>query len=306
MGVDDEYKMVSSQDDASDHLLERTVPITRSAYKKRNMFASVAVGALIGAAVTFLFSILFAPQGYTITKAATAATTTVADALKAEVAVTTTVTNAFTTTVTVPAVAGSTHAAGSAFGSTFPQVGVDKDHQIEEGRIHECGHTPEEARAKGCVFDVMMQDWMPSACYDRALSERYLATGNWTWWADAEATKSIPLEDMRKGEHPVIFVAQDYHKSHCIYAWEMAVRAMRNDWPLIEELISYDHVMHCRHSTLSKHSEEVRGVRAPTAWTRCALYRDWQGHFPANSISSVDKRWIEMGSSEMDFDFALP
>lgn len=274
--------MVSAQDDANDHLLERTGPITRSAYKKRNMFASIAIGALIGAAVTFLFSFLFAPSGYTI--AQKPAETQAAQ----QVAVTTTVTSvAPAATVTV--------AAGS--GVVLPgkaQEGVDAGHILDTsaGTILDCGHTPEEARKRDCVFDVMMQDWMPRACHDEALSERYLATGNWTWWADAEATKSLSLEEMRKGEHTVIYVIQDYHRSHCIYAWEKFVRALRNDWPVIEELISYDHVMHCRHSTLSKASDTIRGVRAPTAYTRCALYKDWQGHFPANSVSSIDKRYL--------------
>ncbi|KAK3177735.1 hypothetical protein Dsin_033214 [Dipteronia sinensis] len=274
MGVDDEYKMVSAQDEANDHLLEQSAAISRASYRKRNMFASILVGAVIGAAAMFLVSLLFAPQGYSVTKSAPAATTTAA-AEKVEVAPSTVT---VTQTATIPG------------GTRIPQVGVDKAHIIPAGTILDCGSNPAEARAKDCVYDVMMQDWMPRPCYDEKLSERYLATGNWTWWLDVEATKSLTLEEMRKGEHGVIFVIQDYHKSHCIFAWEKATRAIRNEWPLIEELVSYDHIMHCRHSTLSKESENVRGVRAPTAYVRCALYDDWIGHFPANSEDSIAKR----------------
>lgn len=48
------------------------------------------------------------------------------------------------------------------------------------GQVLDCGYTPEDARAKGCVYDVMMQDWVPEPCYDAVLTERYLSQGNWT------------------------------------------------------------------------------------------------------------------------------
>lgn len=292
MGVDDEYKMVSAQDEANDHLLERAGPISRSAYKKRSMFLSIALGAVVGAGVMFLFSMLFANNGYSFTKPAPTPTEAAkAEVQRVEVPVTTTATvtapaTTITQTVKVPAAA------------VPAQQNVDEAHLTTNGEITDCGHTVEEARAKGCVFDVMMQDWMPRPCYDEALSERYLLAGNWSWWADQEATTFLSLEEMRKGEHSVIYVIQDYHRQHCIYAWEKMVRAIRNDWPLIEELISYDHVMHCRHSTLSKESENIRGVRAPTAWTRCGLVKDWYGRFPGNSVSSVDKRSAEARFTE--------
>eukprot|EP00249_Psilotum_nudum_P034443 c53501_g1_i1 orf=306-896(+) len=196
MGMDEEYKMISGQEDANDHLLEREAPISRSSYRKRNMFASLAVGAIVGAAVMFLLSFLFAPHGYPINKNAE---TQKEAQIAAPVTVTATVTSAAVATGGVP------------IGSIAHQEGVDQYHRIPAGTILDCGQTPDEARAKDCVFDVMMQDWMPRPCYDEAISERYLKAGNWTWWADAEATRSLSLEEMRLGNHPVIFVIQDYH-----------------------------------------------------------------------------------------------
>merc|ERR1712098_299730 len=52
-----------------------------------------------------------------------------------------------------------------------PNTGLDQ--------IQHCGSNHTEAKALGCVYDVMMQLWMPAACYDEVLSERFLtrATG---------------------------------------------------------------------------------------------------------------------------------
>lgn len=264
MGVDDEYRAVAGSEDSADHLLEKAGPITRSYYKKRSMWASLAVGALIGAAVTFLISIFFAPHTSTV------------DSKPADI-------------TSSPDLAILTIAPEPTSTSSFIPVSTAvADEPVVEDTIADCGSNPEEARAKGCVFDVMMQLWTPPACYDSNLSERYLLNGNWTWWADTDASHTLSLDEMRKGEHPVIYVIQDYHKQHCIFAWEKVVRALRNQGPLIEELISYDHVMHCKHRTLSKEEDGVRGVRAPTGFTRCATYDTWTRHLPNNALSSTD------------------
>jgi hypothetical protein len=137
----------------------------------------------------------------------------------------------------------------------------------------------------------MMQDWTPEECYDSILTEKYLANNNWTWWADSGAERAMSNEEVALGEHSVVYVAQDYHVMHCIFAWEKFVRAFRTQSPLISELISYDHVIHCRDHTLlpaldtSKH---IRGVVAPTGYTHCASYDVWIKALPENEHSSID------------------
>jgi len=164
-----------------------------------------------------------------------------------------------------------------------------EDTPSQQGEILNCGYNAEEARAKGCVFDVMMQLWTPAPCFDEVLSNRFLEIGNWTWYADSSASHVFTLEEMRKGEHDAVYVAQSYHITHCVYAWEKLVRAMRNQDPLITELISYDHVIHCRHKTLLRTDDHaIRGVRAPTAYTECAPYDTWKNHLPANEHSSTE------------------
>ena len=154
-------------------------------------------------------------------------------------------------------------------------------------QIQHCGTNWEEATELGCVYDVMMQLWMPPACYDSVLSERFLKDGNWTWWADPEAARVMSDEEMREGKHTVAYMLQDYHKYHCVFAMEKLVRALRNQWPLIPELVSYDHIVHCRHKTLMR-TDPVRGVRAPTGFTSCAPYDVWKSQLPEDHVSSTD------------------
>jgi hypothetical protein len=172
--------------------------------------------------------------------------------------------------------------------SMIPEPSLKNGGSLE---IKGCGSNPAEARALGCVYDVMMQDWTPAECYDSVLTENYLAKNNWTWWADSGAERAMSDEEVALGEHSVVYVAQDYHVKHCIFAWEKFVRAFRTQSPLITELISYDHVIHCRDHTLLPaldKSKHIRGVVAPTGYTHCASYDVWINALPENTHSSTD------------------
>lgn len=154
--------------------------------------------------------------------------------------------------------------------------------------IISCGQSPEEARASGCKYDVMMQLWVPVECYDEALSERFLAEGNWPWFADIRAQHEISLEVMRLGEHQVAFSTDQYHRYHCIFTWEVMVRAMRARGYIVEEMMSYDHVVHCRHMTLPPpHNKTLIAVEAHSGYTRCATYDTWIHALPEDEISSI-------------------
>lgn len=158
--------------------------------------------------------------------------------------------------------------------------------------IHHCGSNADEARALGCQYDVMMQEWTPAECVDWPLAEKFLKNGNWTWYADSSAEKSYDDVEVALGNHDVVFVAQSYHRHHCIFAWERLVRAMRTGRPLIEKLISIDHFSHCRMNTLMTAEEgaaAVRGVVAPTAFVRCASYDVWLENLPDQDHSTIDR-----------------
>lgn len=285
MANDQYYEKVAGDEDAGVPLVGGEQPTRRApptGTEKRTLLTKVAIGAIVLtvfiAAVALLSSVLVSYRLPKATEAALAKTSSGAVKDKFEGMDGTEGMNDPTDTATAPLATVSIDSTGF-FNSSNSQP------------LRECGSTPDEARANGCVYDVMMQLWTPPECMDTPLSERYLEKGNWTWYANSDASKIYTDEEIRKGEHDVVYVAQSYHRHHCIFAWERLVRAMRNQAPLIMELISYDHVMHCRHKTLTLPSEgaqDVRGVIAPTGYTRCASYDVWINQLPFNKMSSTE------------------
>lgn len=190
--------------------------------------------------------------------------------------------------------ASSTASTNTALSTSVDHLTDDNDDTHElAGVVLDCGWSIEEAKAKGCVYDVMMQDWVPEPCYDSVLTEKYLSKGNYTWYADMEG-HTMSDEDMRKGEHGRAWMSANYHKDHCIFSWEKLVRALRNNKPISQELVSYDHVLHCHHQGVGGEDMHKRdagsiGVAAPTNYAKCALYKTWRLEFIPDKHSSFDK-----------------
>lgn len=57
-----------------------------------------------------------------------------------------------------------------------------------------------QARELRCRFDIMMNGWVPLACYNEALSEEYLSKSNFHFYTDTYAQDEVPLEIVRIGE----------------------------------------------------------------------------------------------------------
>jgi len=181
-------------------------------------------------------------------------------------------------------------------GLTLPNLSIEYvDMEAENpsnlvGKILDCGGSPADARAKGCVYDVMMQDWVPEPCYDAVLTEKYLAEGNWTWYGDGDGNSTISNEEMAKGEHGAAWMSTSYHKAHCVFSWMKIIRALRNNQGISQELLSYDHVLHCSHGALKADSDdEGLGVRAPTNYAKCALYETWRHEFIPDKHNSTQR-----------------
>jgi len=258
MGFGHRYELVKGGDDTKDEPQDTRTQITISWWKFLlcNLLAATA-----GAAVMFLIArgaFVIRPSG----SAATSVTTSTASS----------------TSLTLPTPSVE-HAEGK----------IDDSNPLT-GKILDCGHTPAEARAKGCVYDVMMQDWVPEPCYDGVLTERYLAEGNWTWYGDGEGKTTISDEEMRKGEHGAAWMATSYHKAHCVFSWLKIIRALRNNRGISQELLSYDHVLHCSHGALKEKSDDGNlGVQAPTNYAKCALYDTWKLDFIPDKHDSTER-----------------
>lgn len=123
-----------------------------------------------------------------------------------------------------------------------------------------CGHTPREAQARGCVFDVMSFAWLPPACLDTEMMERYISERTWEWYEDYDMTKKLPLSVVRQGEYKWAFSTQSFHIAHCIYTWEKQGRFLfassREDEKWIDQgSFGHHHTTHCIDFILKRNME---------------------------------------------------
>ncbi|KAI1171159.1 hypothetical protein F4777DRAFT_594102 [Nemania sp. FL0916] len=156
-------------------------------------------------------------------------------------------------------------------------------------RITDCGASPAEAKALNCKFDVMLQRWIPEDCYDEAHSELFLAKYPRKWYYDMDLKHEMDDATVmvRGGEHQMTFTPSDYHKRHCSYTWELTSRALQEQRPLLDELISFEHTHHCNGILLGPEWNETKfdGHSKPTevdpGYLRCASYTVWLQDMPA-------------------------
>ena len=148
MGSIHRYELIKEGDDIKEEPQHTITPVTTSWWK---ILLCNLLAASAGAAVMFLLAPRFSSTPHTSS-----------------------------------AVSSSTASTTSSPGLVVPTPSLE--HEYNEaispnmlvGTILDCGGNPSEARAKGCIYDVMMQDWVPEPCYDSVLTERYLANHNWT------------------------------------------------------------------------------------------------------------------------------
>lgn len=69
-------------------------------------------------------------------------------------------------------------------------------HNITSGAKYiSCGNSTEEARAKGCTYDTLLNAWVPAQCLDQEWIDEYQDDASWT--AFSECVSRIPC---RRGQ----------------------------------------------------------------------------------------------------------
>ena len=117
-----------------------------------------------------------------------------------------------------------------------------------------CGHTPSEAVARGCIFDVMTTSWQHPDCFDAELNAETTAMHSpWPfYWSSGppnerptpEMLNLIPLEELGFYEG-VFWATREYHVWHCTYTWRQMHRAVEKGRKLDGFLLNYEHTAHC-------------------------------------------------------------
>lgn len=146
----------------------------------------------------------------------------------------------------------------------------------------ECGRTPEAARANGCVFDMMMNGWTRSECYNRELSEEYIEKYPFRFFADRFGFEELTMEEVRKGEHNILYSTENHHYIHCAFVWELQGLALAGGKYIDEHSMNYDHTRHCTNLLVRTHELQAEpwignGTKVPQTveigYIRCRALR---------------------------------
>jgi hypothetical protein len=116
--------------------------------------------------------------------------------------------------------------------------------------IDQCGTTPSEARAKGCIFEMTGFSWLPEECADRAVETEFLNSKALQYYRDANYTQEVPLEEVRRGDGPGFYVKQDYHLAHCGFLFKKLHKAISQGKKVDGVIFPFHHTAHCVHMLL--------------------------------------------------------
>lgn len=109
-----------------------------------------------------------------------------------------------------------------------------------------CGHTPQEARAKGCVFDVVLYSWLAEPCFDAEMQEEFMERKENKWFAHpGEVRDAVPIETVMAGE-TTLWWDWATHVHHCKYVFKKMTRILQNRQLGIPGGLMLDwHTQHC-------------------------------------------------------------
>ncbi|CZT10173.1 uncharacterized protein RAG0_14714 [Rhynchosporium agropyri] len=108
-----------------------------------------------------------------------------------------------------------------------------------------CGSSVAEAKSGGCEFDPMVNGWTPQECFNRELSEEFMALPNYTWYYDADHAKPIPADDLYSGELAITYPEPFHHDRHCLYTWRKLHLATMLGTMVDSDTFWYNHSAHC-------------------------------------------------------------
>jgi hypothetical protein len=109
-----------------------------------------------------------------------------------------------------------------------------------------CGTSTEEARSKGCVYDILANHYVHKSCYDEIGTQSYMNEGtSWMGWLEKNKTTQLAtIEEM--GDYDVYWTSQRDHIVHCGEMWKRQYRAFTQNWQYIDAITANEeHTFHC-------------------------------------------------------------
>lgn len=115
-------------------------------------------------------------------------------------------------------------------------------------QILECGTSAQEARERGCVFDIMHYSWTPAPCFNQTLSEEYwngLVSNKIKFWSDPYKSHVLPYEEILAAKHEYSYTSWLLHLKHCQYLIHRQLQSLTYNG-LVDNLSrNISHSEHC-------------------------------------------------------------
>jgi len=119
-----------------------------------------------------------------------------------------------------------------------------------------CGKTPEEARARGCEFDMLVTAWLPPKCIDRDLVDEFMEVGQWDFYEKRNAAEEDKFgtydADFIGSVNRTVWTTRRWHVTHCLFMFKKLTRALVRGWTVDAEAVSEPHMEHCMKTFLEQ------------------------------------------------------
>ena len=148
-----------------------------------------------------------------------------------------------------------------------------------------CHPRDDEALSDKCIFDEMLNGWVPVECYDEALSidslrnDTQLAmmtgAGHFPWYSDLDFTSPLSSNDLpqhllKTPANMTAYTLEKWHVAHCLYVWRLGLAAMnriRRDEKEVyvnTRVLDEGHVNHC--NMIIANQDHRQGAKATVAF----------------------------------------
>jgi hypothetical protein len=108
-----------------------------------------------------------------------------------------------------------------------------------------CGNSTQEARALGCKYDILLNNWIPEPCIDQEFIDEYRDDGSWASFADEEMTKQLTSVD-EISEMDFYYTSVRDHVNHCAVMWKKQFAELFDERKAFDTIIaSPGHTDHC-------------------------------------------------------------
>jgi hypothetical protein len=109
-----------------------------------------------------------------------------------------------------------------------------------------CGTSASQAQTHGCRFDPMLYAWVPNNCFPVNANGWKYEFRNFKFFEDLAHMHPLNNEEVLAGTIDPVYTANDYHRAHCLYAWQLLIDTTETRRHFADTVtLSQGHLGHC-------------------------------------------------------------